>query len=223
MVFPPCGHNFNHIIAHFPGIVKRIMVFSAVFRRGRRPRRPARPSGAGFRKSEIFGGPSGRPAPTVLFGCVGAIHESPDGVEWHRNISRHCEAVRPWQSVTPAAQRAARPQRGRRDADCHVGLRPPRNDRGGRWPVPFRRGAAVIVGMYCGTVITVPYMGFPSPVSNGMKKRPPGFREGVILFLFHKLTQSDAVEEIVDHPAQLCPHGAAVAVALAGGIAADGA
>jgi hypothetical protein len=66
-------------------------------------------------------------------------------------------------------------------------------------------------------------MGFPSPVPYGMEKRPPGFREGVLLFLFHELLQGDAVEEIVDHPAQLGPHGAAVAVALAGGIAADGA
>ena len=32
----------------------------------------------------------------------------------------HCEGVSPWQSVTPAAQRAARPRRGRKDADCHV-------------------------------------------------------------------------------------------------------
>ena len=32
-----------------------------------------------------------------------------------------------WQSVTPAAQRAARPQWGRRDADCH-GPVGPRND-----------------------------------------------------------------------------------------------
>ena len=39
----------------------------------------------------------------------------------------------------------------------------------------FAGSAAVIVGVYCGTVITVPYMGFPSPVSNGMEKRPPGF------------------------------------------------
>ena len=35
MAFPPCGHNFNHIIAHLGEIVKRIMVFSAVFRRER--------------------------------------------------------------------------------------------------------------------------------------------------------------------------------------------
>ena len=91
-------------------------------RRGRRPPRPARPKGAGCRKSEIFGGPSGRPAPTVLFWFVGAIHESPADAEWHRNIPRHCEEPQgdvaiPWYKGRPENRR-----------DCHVGLRPPRND-----------------------------------------------------------------------------------------------
>ena len=39
--------------------------------------------------------------------------------------------------------------------DCY-GLRP-RNDRGGRRLVPFRRGLVVIAGVYCGTAIAVPY------------------------------------------------------------------
>ena len=72
----------------------------------------------------------------------------PNGIGTYHAIARG-EAL--WQSVTPAAQRAARPLWGRRDADCH-GPDGPRNDRGGRWLVPFRRGAAVIVGVYRGTV-----------------------------------------------------------------------
>ena len=42
-----------------------------------------------------------------------------------------------------------------------VGLSCPsaRNDSGGRKMVPFRRNAAVIDDVYCGTVITVPYGG----------------------------------------------------------------
>ena len=84
------------------------------FRRGRRPRRPARPNGAGCRKSPIFDGPSGRPAPTVLFGGVGAIHESPADAEWHRNIPRHCEEPQgdvaiPWYKGRPENRR-----------DCHA-------------------------------------------------------------------------------------------------------
>ena len=43
-------------------------------------------------------------------------------------------------------RRPARPQWGRRDADCHVGLRPPRNDSGGRRMVPFRRKISVAAG-----------------------------------------------------------------------------
>ena len=60
----------------------------------------------------------------------------PFGIGTYHVIARSRQAT--WQSVTPAAQRAARPQRGRRDADCH-GPDGPRNDRGGRWLVPFRR------------------------------------------------------------------------------------
>ena len=83
---------------------------------------PPAPLGAGCRKSEIFGGPSGRPAPTIFFGGVGAIHESPADAERHRNIPRHCEEPQgdvaiPWYKGRPENRR-----------DCHVGLRPPRND-----------------------------------------------------------------------------------------------
>ena len=41
-------------------------------------------------------------------------------------------------------------------------------------------------------------------------------------FLLHELAQGDAVEEFVDELAQLGPHGAAGAAALALGVAADG-
>ena len=60
----------------------------------------------------------------------------PNGIGKYHVIARSRQAT--WQSVTPAAQRAARPLWGRRDADCH-GPDGPRNDRGGRWLVPFRR------------------------------------------------------------------------------------
>ena len=113
-------------------------------RRGRRPRRPAHRKAVGFPDAAGIGGPSGRPAPTrskiprfrsssesgdFFAQNVGnglrAVPQYEPGQPPHlrRNGTSHRPPLslrgrRPWQSVTPAAQRAARSLRDRRDADC---------------------------------------------------------------------------------------------------------
>ena len=96
----------------------------------------------------------------------------PFGIGTYHVIARSRQAT--WQSVTPAAQRAARPQRGRRDADCH-GPDGPRNDRGRRGLVPFCWKCGGHRWRVLRNGHNRSLMGFPSPVPNGMEKRPPGF------------------------------------------------
>ena len=59
-------------------------------------------------------------------------------IAWFKQRDRlksccHCEAVRPWQSVTPAMLCIARPRRGRKENGLPRRFAP-RNDRGSRYP-----------------------------------------------------------------------------------------
>ena len=87
--------------------------------------------------------------PVLLFGsgghggtARGPFRSTQPGQPTHhrRNGTSHRPPLslrgrRPWQSVTPAMLCTARSRRDRRDADCHVGLCPPRNDVVIWWPV----------------------------------------------------------------------------------------